>query len=156
MNLKLTVLAAAVVLVTGATTVIAAEAGKHDPIDAAIAYRKSVYHVIVWNFSQMSGMMRGKTPYDAADFAKRAERVAALSTQLEEGFIPNSGGRDSTEAKAEIWSNWDDFKVKLGDFERESKALAEVAKAGKLDDVKAQHAKVGAACKACHDKYKQD
>jgi cytochrome c556 len=115
-----------------------------------------VYHVIVWNYMQMGEMVKGKKPYDAADYSKRAERIAALSTQLEEGFVPNSAGRDSTEAKAEIWSNWDDFKSKLGDFERESKALAEVAKTGKFDDVKAQHAKVSGTCKACHDKYKAD
>ncbi len=156
MKLNQLVLASSLALIASATTVFAAEGGKRDQIDAAISYRQSVYHVIIWNYAQMGAMVKGKTPYDAADYAKRAERVAALSTQLEEGFIPNSAGRDSTEAKAEIWSNWDDFKAKLGDFERESKALAEVAKTGKLDDVKAQHAKVGGTCKACHDKYKAD
>jgi cytochrome c556 len=156
MNLAHTLRIAVFALVAGSTAALAHGEGKKDQIDAAIAYRQSVYHVILWNYGQMGEMVKGKKPYDAAEYGKRAERVAALASQLEEGFIPGSSGRESTEAKAEIWTSWDDFKSKMGDFERESRALAGVAKTGTFDDVKAQHAKVSAACKACHEKYKAD
>jgi len=122
----------------------------------AIKYRQAVYRVLLWNWMPLNSMARGRIPFDAAEFARRSERVAALSTQLLEGFPAGSHTGAQTEAKAEIWSHFADFSAKMKAFETEAAKLATTAKSGNQDVVKAQFGRVGAACKACHDKYKKD
>lgn len=121
--------------------------------EEAIKYRKGVYTVIGWNFRPMAGMVKGDIPYDAAAFARNAEIVAYMSKLPLEGFVPGSESGD-TKAKPEIWLDMDDFKAKLEKMQAEAAKLAEVAKGGNLDAVKAQFGETGKACKACHDKYR--
>lgn len=123
----------------------------------ALAYRKSAFGLIVWNFGPMSAMVRGKLPWDNAEFAKRALRVSQLAPMLEEGFPEGSKVGDSA-ASAQIWSNWADFQAKMSTFQTEATKLAQVSFGPDADAEasKAQFAKVGAACKACHDTYKED
>lgn len=121
-----------------------------------IRYRKSLYTVMLWNWMPMNAMVRDRIPFDAAEFARRAARVAAVPPQLLEGFAPGSDSGAETDAKPEIWKHFEDFKTKLKDLERESAALAEIAKGGDEAAMRAQFAKVGGACKACHDEYKAE
>jgi cytochrome c556 len=126
------------------------------PGDRAIEYRQNVFGLVGWNFSAMSQMVRGQRDWDAAEFTRRAERVAALSKMLDEGFTPGSDKGADTEALPAIWANLDDFNAKMADFGREADALAAAARAGDVDAAKAQFAKTGGTCKACHDEYKAD
>jgi cytochrome c556 len=124
--------------------------------DYAIRYRQSVYTAILWNYLPMGDMVRGKTPYDKAAFALRAERVAALTPMLLEGFPKGSDRGAKTEAKPNIWSDFADFSAKMKSFETESKTLATVSAAGDLEKIKTQFAKVSETCKSCHSKFKTD
>jgi len=101
----------------------------------------------------MVAMAKGEKPYDAAAFARHAEIVAFMSKLPIEGFIPGSD-KGETKAKPEIWSDMDDFKAKLEKMQNEAAKLAEVAKGGDFNAVKAQLGETGKACKACHDKYR--
>jgi cytochrome c556 len=125
-----------------------------DEIEEAIEYRQAGMEMIAWNFGRMAAMVKGKMPYEAAEFAKRAENVAALSKMSLEGYIPGSDEGD-TDAKAKIWTNWADFKAKMVEFENQAVQLADVAKtATTLEEVKPQF-KNTAVCKGCHKKYKK-
>ena len=134
-------------------TVVAAAAVKPE---TAIRYRQSVYTMIGWNFVPMVDMIKNKTPWDAAEFAKHAERIASLAPQLLEGFPEGSDKGADTEAKPEIWKNKDDFKSKMNDLMRETKTLADVAKAGDEAKTRDQFKKTAGACKSCHDKYRNE
>jgi cytochrome c556 len=101
-------------------------------------------------------MVRGKTPWDAAEFARRAERVALNTPQLLEGFPQGSDTGATTEAKPEIWKNMDDFKSKMDELVKQSKLLAEVAKSGDEAKMKEQFKQTAGACKACHEKYRSE
>jgi len=122
----------------------------------AINYRRSAYTVLLWNWMPMNAMVRGRIAFDAAEFARRAERVAALAPQLLEGFPEGSQEGAITDAKPAIWTHFDDFSAKMKDLERETAALANIAKGGDEAAIKEQFAKTGGACKACHDEYKAD
>ena len=124
--------------------------------DTAIRYRQSVYTMIGWNFGPMAQMVKGKTPWNATEFALHADRVAALAPQLLEGFPEGSDTGAKTEAKAEIWKNMADFKTKMDDLVTQSKLLADVAKGGDEAKTKDQFKKTAEACKACHDKYRNE
>jgi cytochrome c556 len=124
--------------------------------ETAIAYRQAGYTMLGWNFGPMAQMVRGKTPWDAAEFARRAERVALIAPQLLEGFPQGSDTGATTEAKAEIWKNMDDFKLKMDDLVKQSRLLADVAKSGDEAKMKEQFKQTADACKACHEKYRSE
>ncbi len=133
-----------------------ATANAQDKPEDIIRYRQSAYTVLLWNWMPMNAMVRGRIPFDAAEFARRADRVAALTPQLLEGFPEGSGTGAPTEAKPEIWTDFADFTAKMKDLERESAALSTIAKSGDEAKMREQFAKTGGACKACHDKYKAE
>jgi len=125
-------------------------------IEDAIKYRQAVYKVIAWNIGPMGAMAKGKIPYDAEVFAKNAKRMAVMSEMSLEGFIPGSDKGFGTEAKPEIWENWEDFTAKMQDMEEATKRLAEIAEQGDFNAAKKQLGATGKTCKSCHDEYRLD
>lgn len=124
--------------------------------ETAIHYRQSVYTMIGWNFVPMVDMIKNKSPWDSAEFARHADRIAFLAPQLLEGFPEGSDKGADTEAKPDIWKNMDDFKSKMSDLVRETKNLSDVAKAGDEAKTREQFKKTAGACKSCHDKYRKE
>jgi len=144
------------VVAVATSIAVAATAFAHSKEDAAVDYRMGLMTVVGWNFGPLGAMVKGKAPFDANEFARHADRIAFLSDQLLEGFPKGSDKGEHTEAKAAIWANFDDFTDKAKTFNTEAKALAEVAKGKDEAKDKEQFKKVAAACKACHEKYKND
>ena len=124
--------------------------------ETAIHYRQAVYRVILWNFQPLVEMMKGKTPFDAAEAERRAARIAAASAQLLEGFPKGSDAGAETSAKAEIWADFGDFQAKMQDFTAQSEALVGAAKSADEAKFRAQFDKLKSSCKACHDKYRSE
>jgi cytochrome c556 len=124
--------------------------------EQALKYRKAVYQVIAWNFGPMSAMAQGKAPYDAAEFARRAERVAALTPMLTEAYPPESRGVADSALKPEMWNNRADFDAKLKDLLDRSAELAVAARPGDFERAKSAFFATANACKACHDRYKKE
>ncbi len=131
------------------TNVVMAQVKPED----AIKYRKSVYTVIGWNFTPMAAMVKGEKPYDKDAFARHAAIVEQMSKLPLEGFTPGSDKGD-TKTKPEVWSKMDDFKAKMEKMQAETSKLAVLAKTGDLGVIKAQFNATGAACKGCHDDYR--
>jgi cytochrome c556 len=124
--------------------------------EKVIRYRQSAMDMIGWNFSPLGAMVKGKTPFDAREFSRRADRLEFLGPQLLEGFAKGSDTGAETDAKPEIWTAFDDFQAMLNDYVNESRKLAEVARNGSEADVKEQFNKTAESCKACHDKYRAE
>ncbi len=139
-----------------AAACLATPAGAAVKPSTAIHYRQGVYHVILWNFAPMADMVKDKVPFDAAEFAKHADRIAFMAPQLLEGFPPDSDSGAKTEAKPDIWTNFADFKSKMNDLVTDSQALADVARTGNKAKMTAQFKKTAGACKSCHDKYREE
>lgn len=137
-----------------ATTCVDAIA-QHKP-ENVIHYRQSAMTLIGWNFGTLSAIVKGKLAWDAKEFALRAERIASLAPQIQEGFAKGSDKGAETDAKAEIWANPEDFQSKVTDFINASKGFAEIAKNSDEAKAKEEFKKLAGACKSCHDKYKAD
>ncbi len=120
-----------------------------------LKYRKALYTAMAWNFGPMSGMAQGKIPFNASEFATRAERVADIAPMIAESFGPETKGLPNSELKPEMWDNRADFDAKLKDLVDRSATLAQVAKGGDEAKMKAAFFDTANACKACHDKYKK-
>jgi cytochrome c556 len=151
-------LALPLILVAATTLVGAANAEGAPPSKAeqALRYRKSVLQVMAWNFGPMAAMAQSKMPYDPAQFAARAGRVAILAPMLEEAFPAESQGVANSKLKPEMWPNRADFDSKLKDLEDRSATLAAVARGGDFEKTRAAFFDTANACKACHEKYKAD
>jgi cytochrome c556 len=121
-----------------------------------IKYRQSMYTVMGANFGQLAAMASGKAPYDAKGFATRADRVAFMTTMLPEGFPEDSKTGAPTKAKPEIWANRAEFDQLMRDLQTKAADLARTAKTNDLEKIKPAFGAAGAACKACHDKFKAD
>jgi cytochrome c556 len=130
--------------------------GAPSKAEQALKYRKAVYQVIAWNFGPMGAMAQGKAPYDAREFAMRAERVAAVAPLLAEAYPAETRDVANSKLKPQMWTNRADFDARLKEFVERSAALAEVAKSGDFARSKAAFFETGNTCKGCHDKYRAD
>ena len=126
--------------------------------EEVVDYRQSVYTVIGWNFQPIGAMVKGEIPFDAAAVARHAQYVELMSQAALEGFPKGSGPEavKDTEAKAEIWTNWDQFETAMKNFQQEAAKLTEVAKGGDEAAIKAQFGKTAETCKACHKEFRKD
>ena len=128
---------------------------QHKP-EQVIHYRQAAMTMIGWNFGALSAMVKGKTAWDAQAFALHADRIASLAPQVLEGFAKGSDKGATTDAKAGIWTHFDDFKSKYDGLLAQSKALSETAHGGNQAAMKEQFKKTAESCKDCHEKYKAD
>jgi cytochrome c556 len=135
---------------------ICAEAIAQPKPEDVIEYRQAAMTMIGWNFGALAAMVKGKTAWDAKEFSLRAERLHTLAPQALEGFAKGSDKGAQTDAKADIWTHPEDFRSKYDDLVTQTSALSEIAKTGDEAKMKEQFKKTGAACKACHEKYKAD
>lgn len=143
----------AAVLLAAGTLTCAAAAQKPARV---IRYRQSLMTVIGWNFGPLAAMVKGRTTWDAQEFARRSGHLAELAPQLLEGFAPGSDQGAETDAKADIWTHFDDFRAKADELTRQTRALADIAAGGDKIKMTEQFRHTAQACKACHDKYKAD
>jgi len=134
----------------------ATAAQTHQKPENVIHYRQSVMDLMGWNFAPLGEMVKGRMPWDAKEFALRTERLETLAPQIAEGFTRGSDTGAETDAKPEIWTDFEDFQAKIDDYVIEAKALNEAAKSGDETKMREQFRKTAAACKACHEKYKAD
>lgn len=129
-----------------------AAAAQQKPEDA-IKYRQSALFIVGQNFAPIAAMAQGKMPYDQDLAAQRAAIVAYVLKLPWPAFSPGTD-KGNTKAKPEIWSNLDDFQKKAEAAQAEAMKLADVAKTGHFEALKAQVGATGKACKACHDEYR--
>jgi cytochrome c556 len=151
------------VLLAGAAVVLSAilvgpvvAQGQPTQAEKLLKYRKSVYQVILWNVGPLSAMAQDKQPFDAAVFARRAERVAQLTPMLGESYVPESRNVEGSRLKPEMWSNREDFDRKLATLVERSSVLAKTAQGTDPAASKAAFFDMAKACSACHDKYRAD
>jgi cytochrome c556 len=119
----------------------------------AIKYRKSALFVMGMNFGPLAAMAKGERPYDKDAASRHASVVEFMSKLPWTAFGPGTEQGD-TKAKPEIWLEMEDFKAKQEKVQAETAKLAEVAKTGDFNALKAQVGETGKACKACHDKFR--
>lgn len=142
MKLGTRTLVAGLMLIAGAA--IAAEA-----TDPTVKARQELMDTIVMNVGVLGKMASGETPFDAAAAEGAKAALAAAAAEVAPRFEPQASDPKST-AKADIWTNWDDFVKKADAF----KAAAEGLDATSLEAVQTGMGAIGGACKDCHSSYR--
>lgn len=155
MDLKRPTLIAATLLTCG----LLASTSQAD-VDKAIEYRQDALGVMAWQIGPLGDMAQGKIDYDAEEFRRRAENLAAVAHLPWEGFIEGSlqgdGHGVDTDALAEIADDREDFESRQQTLVEETAALAELAQEDDFAAMRRQVATVGETCKGCHDNYRAE
>lgn len=97
----------------------------------------------------LGGMASGEVAYDATAAAAAKATLVAGSADIHVKF-EKAGSDPASEAKPEIWTNWDDFVAKATALNAAATAL-DVASA---DGIKAGMGAIGGACKDCHTSFR--
>ena len=121
--------------------------------DDPIAKRKALMKTVGDSMKASAQMVKGETEYNAATAEKAMLAINASVKQFGQHFPENSKTGGKTTAAPAIWEDTAGFKaigVKLAET---SAAAAGAAKGGK-EAFGAALGKVGANCKACHEKFR--
>lgn len=128
-----------------------------DPIDDAIKARRAFYTLLGANFGPLVAMVKGEAEYDAAQAQLFADNLALMAAYNPLPSFPKGSSKDDrdgkTRALAKIWSDFDDFKSKLDDFNNAAPNIKDAAGQGR-DALAPAVAELGKTCKACHDDYR--
>jgi len=141
----------AVALVSG--TLLAAPAmAQFAKAEDAIEYRQSALTVMGNHMGRLAAMAKGERPFDAAAAQNSARIIDTMAKLPWEAFVPGSD-KGKTGAKPELFQNMADVKALSERLNGETAKL--VSAVGSLDTMRKQLGATGAACKACHDKYRE-
>lgn len=91
---------------------------------------------------------------DESHVALHAEALAEMSVDLEKMF-PEGSLTGKTEAKTEIWEQWDDFQAHANDSGQAAQALADAVPSGDKGVIGERFKALGEACKGCHKKFRK-
>lgn len=140
-----------------ATIPLAAIAQDDDPVHQAVEARHGFYQMLAINMGTLAGMAKGDIAYDEAAASRAAANIEALTHyDLPSLFIEGSahGQAEDSDAKPEIWTNMDDFRAKFSGLQQAATGASDAVKGG-AENVGPVVGKLGGACKACHDSYRQ-
>ena len=137
-------------LIIGAVLSAGAAFAEEERTDPNAIARAELMTTIGKNIGIIGDMAGGKTEFDAAA-AEGAKAALVEATGKVEATFKDQGAADpASEAKPEIWANWDDF-LKKATAASDAAGALDVAS---LDTVKAGMGALGGACKDCHTTYR--
>lgn len=137
-------------LIIGAVVSAGAAFAEEERTDPNAIARAELMTTIGKNIGIIGDMAGGKTEFDAAA-AEGAKAALVEATGKVEATFKDQGAADpASEAKPEIWANWDDF-LKKATAASDAAGALDVAS---LDTVKAGMGALGGACKDCHTTYR--
>ena len=137
-------------IVIGAVLTAGAAFAEGERTDPNAIARSDLMKMIGMNTGILGNMAGGKDPYDAAKAEGAKAALIEAAASIEETFMEQGGADPASEAKAEIWANWDEFLA-------DAKALGDAAAAldvASAETIGAGMGALGGACKDCHTDFR--
>ncbi|THD54274.1 cytochrome c [Phenylobacterium sp.] len=130
-------------------------AGPASPAGQALLARQAHFREQAAGFKAINDELKKDAP-DKAVIAANATKIKGTAADLPTWFPKGSGPETGlkTAAKAEIWTDAEGFDKAAAQLQAETVKLEQLAMVGDLDAIKTQARAVGAACGACHAKYR--
>lgn len=154
MHVVLKSLVAGVALTAIVGTALAQVIGKTED---QIRWRQSAYHTMAWSMGRIKANVEGQ--YNKDQVAEAANVIQAIAnSKMGALYQPGSDkgkGWKETRLKSEFFGHKDLPQI-AQNFGAAANEMAKVAAGGDAAAVKTQFGKLGEACKACHDKFRQD
>ncbi len=119
-----------------------------------VEYRQKLMSGQGASMGSIGDYMKYKLTYSTDQIVTHARNIHEYSKLIEETFKKDiSAG--ATDAKTEIWGNWDDFVAKSKAVTEASAALVEAAESGDKSAMMPAVGKLGGACRSCHNTYRK-
>lgn len=101
----------------------------------------------------LNAMIRGKTTFDPTAVAGTAKQVQSHSAQMVKLF-PKGSMHMLSEARPEIWSDWEGFERLASSLGVEAGRLADAGATGDRKAVATQFRRMGKICSSCHKDFR--
>lgn len=121
-----------------------------EPTDPNAIARSELMKMQGMNAGILGKMATGEEPYDLAKAEAAKASLIETAGKIETVFAEQGAADPASEAKPEIWANWDEFLAdakKLGD----AAGAMDVASA---ETIGAGMGALGGACKDCHTEFR--
>ncbi|MHB1678165.1 MAG: c-type cytochrome [Sulfuriferula sp.] len=118
-----------------------------------VTKRKLIFKEILRTVEPMGLVMRGRKPYDQAQFLQQAIKLQGLSTQPWKYFTPDSN-YSPTRAKPDVWDKPVEFKQAQQKLITATGKLVAAAQSGDMDLIHHDFSGVEESCKACHQQFR--
>ena len=140
-----------------AASLLLAGCADNTPGGKAAHERHENFEAIGDAFKVINDQLKKSAPDLAAVKAETA-KIAGLAPQVKTWFPAGSGPQDGkkTDAKAEVWSKPAEFAQAHARLVDAAKALQAVVATGDVAAIGASTKTLGASCKGCHDKFRED
>jgi cytochrome c556 len=146
-----TSLVLATLALSGGISVATAQEDENKPV---LEYRQRVMAGQRASMASMGDILKFKLPYDASHFVVHAKNIGEFSKLIPDAFEKEIT-EGLTDAKPEVWANWDDFVGKSKALEQETAKLQAAAATGDMKAIVPQVTAVNNACRGCHDLYRK-
>jgi cytochrome c556 len=136
--------------VIGAILIAGAAFAEGDRTDPNAKARSDLMRVIGKNTGILGDMAGGKAAYDAAGAEAAKAAIVEAAGMIEAAFKDQGAADPASEAKPEIWTEWDDFLA-------DAKMLGDAAGAmdvASAETIGAGMGALGGACKDCHTEFR--
>ena len=134
----------------GAVLIAGAAYAKGDRTDPNAKARSDLMRDIGKNIGVLGDMAGGKAAYDAAAAEAAKAALIADAAAIEVAFKDQGAADPASEAKPEIWTNWEEFLAdakKLGD-------AATAMDVASVETIGAGMGALGGTCKDCHTEFR--
>jgi cytochrome c556 len=134
----------------GAVLAAGAAYAQEEPTDPNAVARSELMKMVGMNTGILGNMAGGKEPFDAAKAEGAKAALIEAAGKIEATFMEQGAADPVSEAKPEIWANWDDFLVKA----KAMGAAAGAVDVASAESIGAGMGAIGGSCKDCHTTYR--
>ncbi len=148
-------------------------AASHDGATGVVKERMVLMSNLAESMKALAGMLKGKTPYDAARVKQHARQLADHGSSALTKLFPEGSLDKPSAARPQIWQDWEKFKSLAAQLTQAAQALEQAAGApagpnlggpskhgmakhgaGAPGPVRAAFRNVGRTCAACHKDFR--
>lgn len=129
------------------------EAPRDTHPDQPVTKRKAVFKQMLRTLEPLGMAARGRQDYDEREFLAAARELRKLAEQPWSHFTPDSN-YPPTRAKAEVWSQADEFAQSRQRFLLAADRLVKAAETGGQEAVRPAVDEVEKSCQACHRRFR--
>lgn len=138
------------IALVGALLAAGAVYAEEERTDPNAKMREEVMEEIGGAMGVLGKMAKGEMAYDAAAAEAAKAKIIEESAAIPTEFATMGEVDPASEAKPEIWANWDDFLKKATALN----AAATAADVSSAEAIGASMGGLGGACKDCHTTYR--
>ena len=121
--------------------------------EAFVQYRQRVMMANSANMGAINDILKNKLPYQS-HITVHAQEIQRMSPLIADAFKKDIAA-GKTDAKPEIWKEWDKFTEAANTMGLEAAELAKVAQGGSMEAISAQVKKLSDSCGNCHKPYRK-